>query len=49
LLPKLKQNGHRVLIFSQFTMMLDILDDYCKFKNYNYTRLDGTSFAFSEL
>jgi len=25
LLPKLKEAGHRVLIFSQFTSMLDIL------------------------
>ena len=28
LLPKLKAQGHRVLIFSQMVRMLDILEDY---------------------
>jgi hypothetical protein len=28
MLTKLKKNGHRVVIFSQFTKLLDILDDY---------------------
>ena len=28
LLPKLKQNGHKVLIFSQMIRVLDILEDY---------------------
>lgn len=28
LLPKLKSNGHRVLIFSQMVRCLDILEDY---------------------
>lgn len=28
LLPKLKAAGHRVVIFSQWTHLLDILDDY---------------------
>lgn len=28
LLPKLKQNGHKVLIFSQMIKVLDILEDY---------------------
>jgi nucleoside-diphosphate-sugar epimerase len=30
LLPKLKERGSRVLIFSQMTRVLDILDDYCR-------------------
>ena len=37
LLPKLKSNGHRVLIFSQMVRCLDILEDYLiyrYFKNY---------------
>jgi SWI/SNF-related matrix-associated actin-dependent regulator of chromatin subfamily A member 5 len=32
MLPKLRTNGHRVLIFSQFTSMLDLLEDYCELR-----------------
>ena len=31
----------RVLIFSQMTRMLDILEDYCHWRGYDYCRLDG--------
>ncbi|XP_053694435.1 SWI/SNF-related matrix-associated actin-dependent regulator of chromatin subfamily A containing DEAD/H box 1 homolog isoform X2 [Sabethes cyaneus] len=41
LLPKLKSEGHRVLIFSQFVMMLDILEKYLDIRKYGYLRLDG--------
>uniref|UniRef100_A0A672RRP4 SWI/SNF-related matrix-associated actin-dependent regulator of chromatin subfamily A member 5-like n=1 Tax=Sinocyclocheilus grahami TaxID=75366 RepID=A0A672RRP4_SINGR len=41
LLPKLKEQGSRVLIFSQMTRVLDILEDYCMWRNYGYCRLDG--------
>ncbi|XP_075165023.1 chromatin-remodeling complex ATPase chain Iswi-like [Haematobia irritans] len=41
LLPKLQAQGSRVLIFSQMTRMLDILEDYCLWRNYQYCRLDG--------
>ncbi len=41
LLPKLQEQGSRVLIFSQMTRMLDILEDYCLWRQYNYCRLDG--------
>ena len=41
LLPKLKEEGSRVLIFSQMTRMLDILEDYCQWRGYQYCRLDG--------
>ncbi|MGH0152423.1 UNVERIFIED_CONTAM: hypothetical protein FKN15_049185, partial [Acipenser sinensis] len=41
LLPKMKEQGSRVLIFSQMTRMLDILEDYCMWRNYGYCRLDG--------
>uniref|UniRef100_A0AAY4DAN8 SWI/SNF related, matrix associated, actin dependent regulator of chromatin, subfamily a, member 5 n=1 Tax=Denticeps clupeoides TaxID=299321 RepID=A0AAY4DAN8_9TELE len=40
-LPKMKAQGSRVLIFSQMTRMLDILEDYCMWRNYGYCRLDG--------
>jgi hypothetical protein len=42
LLKKLKQEGHKVLIFSQMTTMLDILQDYMHFRQYTYERLDGS-------
>ncbi|EDV22607.1 uncharacterized protein TRIADDRAFT_28849 [Trichoplax adhaerens] len=42
LLPYLKSRGHKVLIFSQMTRMLDILQDYLSYKDYNYERLDGS-------
>lgn len=43
LLPKLKEGGHRTLIFSQFTMMLDIVERYLDIKKYQYLRLDGST------
>ncbi|KAG2389331.1 hypothetical protein C9374_013891 [Naegleria lovaniensis] len=42
LLKKLKKEGHRVLIFSQMTSMLDILQDYFHYRKWNYERLDGS-------
>jgi chromodomain-helicase-DNA-binding protein 7 len=41
LLPKLKEGGHRVLIFSQMVRMLDILEDYLIRKQYPFERIDG--------
>lgn len=42
LLKKLKQQKSRVLIFSQFKLMLDIIEDYlCLHPEYEYCRLDG--------
>ena len=41
LLPKLKANGHRVLIFSQMVKMLDILEDYLIRRKYPFERIDG--------
>lgn len=41
LLPKLQEQDSRVLIFSQMTRVLDILEDYCLWKGYHYCRLDG--------
>ena len=42
LLPKLKQSGNRVLIFSQMVKMLDILEDYLIRKQYPFERIDGS-------
>ena len=33
--------GHRVVVFSQFTRMLDIIDDYLNLRGYLFARLDG--------
>ena len=41
LLPKLRQEGHKVLIFSQMVKMLDLLAEYCDFRDFKYERLDG--------
>jgi SWI/SNF-related matrix-associated actin-dependent regulator of chromatin subfamily A member 5 len=41
LLAKLKERGHRVLIFSQMTRMLDIIEDFMIMRNYQYCRIDG--------
>ena len=43
LLPKLKENNSQVLVFSQMTTMLDILEDYCNYREYKFCRLDGTT------
>ncbi|VEL29094.1 unnamed protein product, partial [Protopolystoma xenopodis] len=43
LLSKLQQQGSRVLIFSQMTRMLDILEDYCLWREFEYCRLDGST------
>lgn len=42
LLNKLINEKHKVLIFSQFTMMLDLLETYCDFRSYKYCRIDGS-------
>lgn len=42
MLRKLKEGGHRVLIFSQMTNMLDILEDFCDTEGYRYERIDGS-------
>lgn len=43
LLNKLHAAGHRVVIFSQFTRVLDIIGDYLSFRGYEFCRLDGSS------
>lgn len=43
LLRKLKVEGHRVLIFTQMTRMLDVLEAFLNFHGHIYLRLDGTT------
>jgi SNF2 family DNA or RNA helicase len=42
LLPKLKEGGHQVLVFSQMVRVLDIIADYLRCKRYLFERLDGS-------
>lgn len=43
LLFKLKSRQSRVLIFSQMTRALDILEDYCIARQFQYCRIDGST------
>ena len=43
LLAKSKAENSQTLIFSGFTSMLDILEDYCVYRDYKYCRLDGNT------
>ena len=42
MLPKLKERGHRVLIFSQFLGMLDVMEEFLTGLGLKWYRLDGT-------
>uniref|UniRef100_A0A674C1K4 Chromodomain helicase DNA binding protein 1-like n=1 Tax=Salmo trutta TaxID=8032 RepID=A0A674C1K4_SALTR len=42
MLAYLHQGGHHILLFSQMTRMLDILQDYMEYRGYSYERLDGS-------
>ncbi|XP_061093053.1 chromodomain-helicase-DNA-binding protein 3 isoform X3 [Conger conger] len=41
MLRKLNDQGHRVLVFSQMTKMLDLLEDFLDSEGYKYERIDG--------
>ena len=41
LLPKLRAEGHKVLIFSQMVMVLNILESYLRASALPYERIDG--------
>lgn len=43
LLRRLKTEGHRVLIFTQMSKMLNVLEAFLNFHGYIYLRLDGTT------
>lgn len=42
LLPRLKTDGHRILLFSQFKIMLDIIEDYLQLRDFKFERIDGS-------
>eukprot|EP00656_Telonema_subtile_P032203 TRINITY_DN3529_c0_g3_i3.p1 TRINITY_DN3529_c0_g3~~TRINITY_DN3529_c0_g3_i3.p1 ORF type:complete len:453 (+),score=139.17 TRINITY_DN3529_c0_g3_i3:114-1472(+) len=43
LLTKLFDRGHKVLIFSQMTKMLSIIEDYLIYRHVQYCRIDGST------
>lgn len=42
-LDELKQAGHRVLIFSQYVILLNVMEEYLKIREHSYLRLDGST------
>lgn len=48
LLRQLKIEHHRVLIFTQMTKMLDVLEAFLNYHGYRYLRLDGTTKVFGK-
>jgi len=43
MLPKLRAAGHRVLLFTQMTAVMTILEDYFAYRQYLSLRLDGST------
>ena len=43
ILPKYQKTGHRVLMFFQMTAIMDIMEDFLRYRDIKYLRLDGTT------
>jgi ATP-dependent DNA helicase len=43
MLMRLHKDGHQVLIFSQMTSVLSVMEDYLNFRKWNYCRIDGST------
>lgn len=43
MLHRLKTGGHKALIFTQMSRMLDILEAFLNLHSYTYLRLDGST------
>lgn len=43
LLRRLKAGGHKALIFTQMTRMLDVLEAFLNLHGHTYLRLDGST------
>ena len=43
MLPRLAKEGHRVLLFSQWTQILDLLEGLVEYLDMGYLRLDGAT------
>jgi ATP-dependent helicase STH1/SNF2 len=44
-LPKFKASGHRILMFFQMTQVMDIMEDFLRWRDMKYLRLDGSTKA----
>ncbi|KAL3419469.1 rsc complex subunit [Phlyctema vagabunda] len=42
-LPKYQKSGHRVLMFFQMTAIMDIMEDFLRYRGIMFMRLDGTT------
>ncbi|KAI1004703.1 Chromatin structure-remodeling complex subunit [Podosphaera aphanis] len=42
-LPKYQRSGHRVLMFFQMTAIMDIMEDFLRYRGIQFLRLDGTT------
>ncbi|KAI9021184.1 SNF2 family N-terminal domain-containing protein [Hyaloraphidium curvatum] len=45
ILPKLFRSGHKVLIFFQMTLVMDLFEDYLRWRKHTWLRLDGSNTA----
>jgi ATP-dependent DNA helicase len=43
MLPRLKREGSKVLIFSQMTKLMDLLEDYLAAQGHSFVRFDGST------
>lgn len=43
LIPRIIAKGSKILIFTQMTRLLDILDDFMNFRGYKFCRIDGST------
>lgn len=43
MLQRLHTDGHQVLIFSQMTSVLNVMEDYLNFRHWKYCRIDGST------
>ncbi|KAJ3194827.1 hypothetical protein HK101_001829 [Irineochytrium annulatum] len=41
ILPKLFKTGHRVLMFFQMTQVMDIIEDFFRYRDWKFLRMDG--------
>ena len=41
LIPRLINQGSKILIFSQMVRLMDIMDDFLRIRGYKYCRIDG--------
>ena len=43
MLTRLHKDGHQVLIFSQMTSVLNVMEDYLNYRRWKYCRIDGST------